>query len=61
MDGRSWEEVQQNATVRKRLAKLIARNCFRNTTALENLHTEDRIDDQEMKAQVDFAAPCEGS
>jgi hypothetical protein len=50
MDGRSWEEVQQNATVRKRLAKLMARDCFRNTTELEDLHAEDRFDDNEMKA-----------
>jgi len=50
MDGRSWEEVQQNQTVRKRLAKLMARDCFRNTAELENLHAEDRIDDHEMKA-----------
>ena len=50
MDGRSWDEVQQNATVRKRLAKLMARDCFRNTGELENLHAEGRLDDQEMKA-----------
>ena len=28
----------------------MARDCFRNTAELENLHAEDRIDDHEMKA-----------
>ena len=50
MEGRSWEEVQQNETVRKRLAKLMARDCFRNAAELEGLHAEGRLDDQEIKA-----------
>ena len=37
MDAGHSEEIQSNEVVRKRLAKLVARDCFRNTK-LEDLH-----------------------
>jgi hypothetical protein len=43
-------ELKNDATLRKRLAKLIARDCFRNTKRLEDMHAMHQIDDQEMKA-----------
>jgi hypothetical protein len=38
-------ELKNDATLRKRLAKRMARDCFRNTPKLETM-----IDNQEMKA-----------
>jgi hypothetical protein len=32
-------ELKDNATLRKRLAKKMAHDCFRNTTKLEAMHT----------------------
>ena len=40
-------ELKSDETVRKRLAKLMARDCFRNTK-LEDFHS--RFADDEMKA-----------
>jgi hypothetical protein len=37
MNAKSLEEVRNNEVVRKRLAKAIARDCFRNTK-LEDFH-----------------------
>ena len=37
MNAEHFAEIQRNEIVRKRLAKLIARDCFRNTM-LEDLH-----------------------
>ena len=37
MDTKSLKEIQNNDVVRKRLAKFMARECFRNTK-LEGLH-----------------------
>ena len=37
MDSESLEEIRSNEIVRKRLAKLVARDCFRNTM-LEDFH-----------------------
>ena len=37
MDVKSLEEIQNNEVVRKRLAKAMARDCFRNTK-LEDYH-----------------------
>jgi hypothetical protein len=42
-------ELKTNEIVRKRLAKLMARDCFRNSTKLEDMHAADQIDDQEMQ------------
>jgi hypothetical protein len=38
MDFDSLNEIQHNAAVRKRLAKLMAHDCFRNTK-LEDFHS----------------------
>jgi hypothetical protein len=38
MDFDSLNEIQHNDAVRKRLAKLMARDCFRNTK-LEDFHS----------------------
>ena len=43
-------ELQDDATLRKRLAKKMARDCFCNTKELENMHAADQISDQEMQA-----------
>src|SRR5262245_22778380 len=37
MERESFKEIETNSVVRKRLAKLVARDCFRNTK-LEDLH-----------------------
>jgi hypothetical protein len=42
-------ELKNNEVVRKRLAKLIARDCFRNSKMLEDMHALEQISDQEMK------------
>jgi hypothetical protein len=56
MDAAHFEEIQTNTVVRKRLAKLMAKNCFRNTR-LEDLHS--RISDQEMKVlMIDVVDHC---
>lgn len=47
MNIESFQEIQNNEIVRKRIAKLMARDCFRNTD-LENFH--DRFTQEEMKA-----------
>jgi hypothetical protein len=38
MDISSLQEIQHNDLVRKRLAKLLALECFRNARELEDLH-----------------------
>jgi hypothetical protein len=38
MDFDSLNEIQHNEALRKRLAKLLAHDCFRNT-GLEDLHS----------------------
>jgi len=50
MDKKSLEEIQDNELIKKRLAKLIAHDCFRNTE-LENFHADpdSRLSDAEMK------------
>lgn len=45
----SFEEIQTNELVRKRLAKLWARECFRNTE-LENLHQQGKLSQKDMKS-----------
>ena len=56
MDTAHFEEMQTNAVFGKRLAKLMARECFRNTK-LEDLHS--RISDQEMKLlMIDVVDHC---
>jgi hypothetical protein len=44
------DELKDNATLRKRLAKKMAHDCFRNTKKLENMHAAKKISDEEMKA-----------
>ncbi len=43
-------ELKTDATLRMRLAKRMARDCFRNTPKLEDMHAMHQIDNQEMKA-----------
>jgi hypothetical protein len=52
-------ELKNDVTVRRRLAKLMAHDCFRNTKTLEDIHAADRISDEEMKAlMVDVVDHC---
>jgi hypothetical protein len=52
-------ELKNNEIVRKRLAKLMARDCFRNTKGLEDMHAAHQIDDHEMKAlMIDVVDYC---
>jgi hypothetical protein len=52
-------ELKSNVILRKRLAKLMARDCFRNGKKLEDMHTAHQIDDQEMKAlMIDVVDHC---
>lgn len=58
MDIKYWQEIQNNDTVKKRLAKVLARYCFRNTK-LEDFHADDRLDNDEMKElMVDVVNHC---
>ena len=51
-------ELKDNATLRKHLAKAMAKHCFRNTK-LEDLRATDRIDDEEMRAlMIDVVDHC---
>ena len=43
-------ELKENVDLRKRLAKKIAHDCFRDTKKLEDMHAADKITDDEMKA-----------
>jgi hypothetical protein len=43
-------ELKDNGTLRKRVAKKMARDCFRNSKKLEDMHAGHWIDDQEMRA-----------
>jgi hypothetical protein len=52
-------ELKNDPIVRKRLAKLMAHDCFRNTRKLEYIHAADRISDEEMKAlMIDVVDHC---
>src|SRR5215467_13784499 len=41
--------LKNNATLRKRLAKLMARECFRASKKLEDMHTAGNIGQEDMK------------
>jgi hypothetical protein len=45
-------ELNDNATLRKRVAKRMARDSFRNTKKLEDMHAVGRISQDEMKALI---------
>lgn len=54
------EEIQKNETIRKRLAKKMAHDCFRNSK-LEYFHAdpESRLSDAEMKElMIDVVNNC---
>jgi hypothetical protein len=52
-------ELKTNATLRMRLAKRMARDCFRNAPKLEEMHAIHQIDDQEMKVlMIDAVDYC---
>jgi hypothetical protein len=42
-------ELKDDETLRKRLAKFLARECFRNSRKLEEMHTEGKIGQEDMK------------
>jgi hypothetical protein len=42
-------ELKNNETLRKRLAKFMARECFRSSPRLEDMHTEGKIGQEDMK------------
>jgi hypothetical protein len=42
-------QLKDNAILRKRLAKKMAHDCFRNTKELENMHAAGKFSDEEMK------------
>src|SRR5215470_12741311 len=50
MTPKQLAELKDNVDLRKRLAKKIAHDCFRDTKTLENMHTANLITDDEMKA-----------
>ncbi len=50
MDYTSWQEIQKNEVVRKRLAKKIVRDCFRDGE-FEECHSQlAELDDDAVKA-----------
>jgi hypothetical protein len=52
-------ELKNNVALRMRLAKRMARDCFRNTSRLEDMHAMHQIDNQEMKAlMIDVVDYC---
>jgi hypothetical protein len=58
MDTSHFSDIQNDDVLRKRLAKKMAHDCFRNTT-LENFHATGLIDDSEMKAlMIDVVDHC---
>src|SRR5262249_10717024 len=42
-------DLKNNAVLRKRLAKLLARECFRAAKKLEDMHTTGKIGKEDMK------------
>jgi hypothetical protein len=52
-------ELKTDAILRKRLAKKMAHDCFRNTKKLEDMHAADRFTDDEMKGlMIDAVDHC---
>jgi hypothetical protein len=43
-------ELRHDATLRKRLAKKMAHDCFRNTKELEDMHAAGQLSEEDMKA-----------
>jgi hypothetical protein len=59
MNPEQLAELKDDATLRKRLAKKMAHDCFRNTKKLENMHAAKKITDEEMKAiMIEAADKC---
>jgi hypothetical protein len=44
------DELKNDATLRKRLAKKMAHDCFRNTKELEDMHAAGQLSEEDMKA-----------
>jgi hypothetical protein len=42
-------ELKNNEALHKRLAKFMARECFRSSPKLEDMHTEGKIGQEDMK------------
>jgi hypothetical protein len=42
-------ELKNDEALRKRLAKFLARECFRNSRKLEEMHTDGKIGQEDMK------------
>ena len=49
MNPEQLAELKNNQTLRKRLAKFMARECFRSSPRLEDMHTEGKIGQEDMK------------
>jgi hypothetical protein len=47
-----FAELRNDAILRKRLAKKLAHDCFRNTKKLEGMHAAGQISDDDMKALI---------
>ncbi len=58
MNPEQLSELKDNATLRKRLAKRMARDCFRNTKKLEDMHAAGRISQDEVKALMIDVVDC---
>jgi hypothetical protein len=43
-------DLKNDVVLRKRLAKKMAHDCFRNTKELENIHAANQISDKDMQA-----------
>ena len=57
MDYTSWQEIQKNELVRKRLAKRIVRECFRDGAVFENFHAQlAELDDDDVQEIMTDAA-----
>ena len=49
IDPNQLAELKNNETLRKRLAKFMARESFRSSPKLEDMHTEGKIGQEDMK------------
>ena len=49
MNPEQLAQLKNNQTLRKRLAKFTARECFRSSPRLEDMHTEGKIGQEDMK------------
>jgi hypothetical protein len=53
-----FDELINDEIIRKRLAKWMARDCFRNTKELEDMYADGQLSDDHMKALMTDADYC---